>query len=51
MSSPGDTAPVAKLAALVTLVIVGIGALTANVTLTMVLPVAVPVPEMVIEPL
>ena len=51
MSSPGDTAPVAKLPPLVTLVMVGIGAVTANVTLTMVLPVAVPVPAMVIEPL
>src|ERR1017187_73664 len=51
MSSPGDTAPVAKLAALVTLVMVGTGAETANVTLTMVVPVACPVPAMVIEPL
>jgi hypothetical protein len=51
ISSPGDTAPVAKLAALVTLLMVGIGAVTANVTLTMVLPVA-PVPAAtVIEPL
>src|ERR1017187_4177886 len=51
MNSPGDTAPVAKLAPLVTLVMVGPGAEPTNVTLMMVLPVAVPVPAMVIEPL
>jgi len=42
--SPGETAPLRKLAAFTTLLMVGSGAVTVNVTLMLVEPVPVPVP-------
>ena len=42
--SPGETAPLRKLAAFTTLLMVGSGAVTVRVTLMLVEPVAVPVP-------
>ena len=48
--SPGDMAPLAPLAALVTPVMVGRGAVTLRVTLTMVVPVAGLVPATVMVP-
>ena len=48
--SPGETGPVTKLAALVTRAMEGDGAVTVNDTLTMVVPVARPMPEMTMVP-
>ena len=50
MTSPGETGPVMKLAALVSRLIAGTGAATFNVTFTFVVPVATPVPAIVMAP-
>jgi len=50
MNSPGETAPVAKLAPLLTELMTGSGAVTVRVTLTMVVPVAGLVPCTVMVP-
>ena len=50
ISSPGDTGPVAPLAALVTPIITGRGAVMARVTLIIVVPVAGLAPVTVMVP-